>query len=133
MTPALVLERKDQPDGTRVVGPAALPPTLDADYWAYRVRLTDHQAVIGFPKFGTIGIGFAVEHHSTNTNLPYRLPAGQIADHIACNKGGDQILDEDVVRAVQMIREACVEDNAPTPQGPVTETPVTYMIRQVTL
>lgn len=46
-------------------------PPLDDEYWLFRVKLTDKQAIVGFPKFGTIGIGFQVEDYDWNTNLPF--------------------------------------------------------------
>jgi len=36
-------------------------PPVGEDYWLFRVKLFKDQAIIGFPKFGTIGIGFAIE------------------------------------------------------------------------
>lgn len=113
----LVLDRRAQVDATITAGFVMLSPPLGEDYWTYRVRLTNRQAVVGFPKFETIGIGFAIEAVSTNMNLPYRLPAAMIAGHIACNKGDNTIPDEAVIQAIQMIRDACVEDGAPSPQG----------------
>jgi hypothetical protein len=60
----LQLETKDQVNKTAVAGiPGAaaaavmLTPLIDEDYWAYRVQLSDEQAIVGFPKFGTVGIG----------------------------------------------------------------------------
>ena len=38
-----------------------ITPPLDEDYWLFRVKLYEDQAIVGFPKFGTIGIGFAQE------------------------------------------------------------------------
>jgi hypothetical protein len=101
----LKLERKDQPDDTQYVGPIALWPNVTDDYWEYRVRLSDRQAIVGFPKFGTIGIGFAVEE-DWNTNLPYTTPAERIYAHIKHNKGDDAISDEDCIAAIELIREA---------------------------
>lgn len=105
----LKLERRGQADRTGMVGPVMLAPVTDEDYWAYRVRLTNRQAVIGFPKFTTIGIGFAVED-DWNTNLPYTLPAERIFNHISHNKGDDTIRDEDCIEAIRMIQEAIEAD-----------------------
>jgi len=107
----LVLERKAQDDQTGVAGGGlvAFTPPIDEDYWSYRVRLSDTQAIVGFPKFGTVGIGFAVEE-DWNTNLPYTSPAENIFDHIAHNKGDDAISDGDVLAAIRMVQQAAKED-----------------------
>lgn len=111
---ALTLERRgqedtspvyDAPDGTSVV----VTPAIDEDYWAYRVRLSETQAIVGFPKFGTIGIGFAVED-DWNTNLPYRCTAEEILAHIGHNKGDEAISDEDCLVAIRLIQEAARAD-----------------------
>jgi hypothetical protein len=116
----LVLETKDQQNKTPVVagGLVMMTPHIEPDYWAYRVKLSDTQAIVGFPKFQTIGIGFAVEE-DWNTNLPYatwennvrvKLTAAEIFDHIKHNKGDEAIADEDVVRAIQMVIDAAWSD-----------------------
>lgn len=102
----LILETRDQENRTPIIGQMMLTPALGKNYWSYRVVLTPAQAVVGFPKFGTIGIGFAVESEDWNTNLPYTCDAQQIFDHIAENKGDDAIRDEDCVAAIEMIRAA---------------------------
>lgn len=108
----LTLEIREQGNATpvylagdgEVVGMST--PPIDEDYWSFRVRLTPTQAVVGFPKFSTIGIGFAVEDASWNTNLPYTTETGRIFEHIACNKGDDAISDADVLEAIRMVQEA---------------------------
>lgn len=107
----LELEHRDQEDRTPHIGPFALTPALDETYWSYRVVLTPKQAIVGFPKFGTIGIGFAVEDEDWNTNLPYTCDAQQIFDHIAENKGDDEISAGDCVTAIEMIRTAIYGTN----------------------
>ena len=82
-----------------------ITPPLDEDYWLFRVKLHEDQAIVGFPKFGTIGIGFAQEE-DWNTNLPYTCPAEQIYNHIKHNKKYDQISDEQCLEAVRMVQEA---------------------------
>ena len=104
----LVLETKDQENRTPVIGGLMLTPALDEDYWLFRVRLSDAQAVVGFPKFGTIGVGFAVEE-DWNTNLPYTCSAEEIAKHIGHNKGDDAISDADVLAAIELVRDAASE------------------------
>jgi hypothetical protein len=105
----LVLERRDQENLTPEFGVAMLTPPISEDYWAYRVRVDDGQAIIAFPKFMTIGIGFAIED-DWNTNLPWTEEAGRIFDHISHNKGNDSISDEDCVKAIEMIQAAIRED-----------------------
>lgn len=107
----LTLERRNQEDETPQVGPVQITPPIGEDYWTYRVVLgTDpHQAVLGFPKFDTIGIGFAVED-DWNTNLPYTSSTDQIVRHIWHNRGSDDISRNAVTKAVSMIQEAARAD-----------------------
>lgn len=117
MTTELVLERKAQQNKTPVFGDGAgavamLTPKLGEDYWAYRVMLGDKQAVVGFPKFMTIGVGFAVEE-DWNTNFPYTCSTDEIFEHIKHNKGDEAIADEDVREAIRLIQAAVVEDGGP--------------------
>jgi hypothetical protein len=107
----LILERKDQDNETGELagGTVLIAPIVDEEYWAYRVRLSDTQAIIGFPKYTTIGIGFAVEE-DWNSNLPYVESAEGIFGHIAHNKGDDSISDEDCLEAIRMIQAAVRED-----------------------
>ncbi|MEW1548417.1 hypothetical protein [Streptomyces tsukubensis] len=107
----LTLERANQPDQTAVIGPSALTPPISEDYWAYRVRVADGQAILGFPKFLTIGIGFAVEV-DWNTNLPYTCTAEQIYEHIQHNRGDDAITRETCLDAIRLIQAAIREDRA---------------------
>lgn len=109
MSGPLVLERRGEPDRTVRVGPISLTPMVEPDYWAYRVVLTEGQAVVGFPKFSTVGIGFAVEE-DWNTNLPALTPAEQILAHIGRNKGDDGIDDADVLAAIRLVQAAVRED-----------------------
>lgn len=108
-TTALVLETKSQPNLTPEAdfggGALAMTPPIDEDYWLYRVRLSDTQAIVGFPKFSTIGIGFAREE-DWNTNLPYTCSAEDIWRHIAHNKGDDAIPDASCLAAIRMIQDA---------------------------
>jgi hypothetical protein len=106
----LTVERRDQENLTPVIGGVAMmTPNIGEDYWSHRVCVAEGQAIIAFPKFMTIGIGFAVET-DWNTNLPWTCEAQQIFDHIAHNKGYDGIADEDCLRAIQMLQEAIRED-----------------------
>lgn len=130
----LRLERRSQVDKTPAIkisenSTALLTPAISSDYWAYRVRLNDRQAVIGFPKFGTIGIGFAVEE-DWNTNLPYTCHTIEIVSHIWHNvmSGDPEYRDDDesydpergisiaqVYAAVEAIQRAATVDRPDEP------------------
>lgn len=126
----LHLERKGETNRTTMlvdrearVG-VALAPGLSEDYWSYRVLLNGRQAVLGFPKFSTIGIGFAVEDDG-NTNLPYTTRAIDIVSHIwhnvdserppddeeGENPEGDRITVAEVYAAVEAIQAAIAKDH----------------------
>lgn len=49
-----------------------ITPVLDENFWLVRVPLTEHQAVVVFPKFGLYGCGMQIEEQDWNTNLPLR-------------------------------------------------------------
>ena len=106
----LVLESRTQLDKSPVIGPIMLTPSLGEDYWAYRVMLSDRQAILGFPKFFTVGIGFAVEEEDWNTNLPYTCGADEILQHIRHNKGDESISDDDCLAAIRLIQGAAKAD-----------------------
>lgn len=101
----LKLEVKPQPNATGQIGNIMITPLIDEKYWTWRVCLSDTQSIVGFPKFATIGIGFAQEE-DWNTNLPYTCSTEEIYDHIKHNKGNDSISDEDCLAAIHMIQEA---------------------------
>ena len=107
---ALTLQRREQNDRSTIVAGVSLTPPLD-DYWAYRVQLTPKQAVVGFPKHGTIGIGFEREE-DWNTNLPYRLcTTKEIRKHIWHNRGDKKIITKEMVdEAIDLVREAAAAD-----------------------
>jgi hypothetical protein len=105
------LERKNQPDETPRVGSTMLTPPITEDYWEYRVVVGEGQAIVGFPKFFTIGIGFAVEE-DWNTNLPYTSDADDIWNHIKHNKGDRSITKADCLAAIRMVQEAATADRA---------------------
>jgi hypothetical protein len=106
---ALVLERKSQPDETPTVGTFMITPPIDEGYWSYRVRLGDGQALVGFPKFFTVGIGFAVED-DWNTNLPYNCTAEEICEHIRHNRLDLTITDAEIIEGIKLIQEAIDAD-----------------------
>ena len=111
----LALEIRGQEDKTpQLAAPGvtfSITPPIDEDYWAYRVRLSDRQAIVGFPKFSVTGIGFAVEE-DWNTNLPSRCDTEEIFEHIRHNKGDDSISDDDVREAIRMIQAQAIADRA---------------------
>lgn len=76
------------------------------DYWAFRVKVGEGQSVISFPKFCTLGVGFAQEKDDWNTNLPCTVDEKELFEHIRCNKGSDLIPDERCLAAIRMVCEA---------------------------
>lgn len=80
-------------------------PPIGKGYWLYRVKVAEDQAIIGFPKFGTIGVGFEREDKDWNRNLPFTSEAKTIYDHISLNKGCDAT-EEECLQAIGMIQEA---------------------------
>lgn len=95
---------KDNPAlniGSKMV---VITPPINESYWMMRVKLSEDQAVVCFPKFFTIGIGFQKEE-DWNTNLPYSCEAKEIFDHISHNKGDESISDEDCIKAISMLQE----------------------------
>lgn len=101
----LRLEKKPQIDTSPSYANVLVTPPINESYWLYRVVVAEGQAVVGFPKFGTIGIGFQVEE-DWNTNLPYLTPAEEILEHIRHNKGSELIPDEGCLEAIKMIQAA---------------------------
>ena len=80
-------------------GVVMITPPIDGAYWIMRVQLSDKQAIVCFPKFGTIGIGFQ-EEKDWNTNLPYTCDVLKIFNHIKHNKGDEAILDDTCILAI---------------------------------
>lgn len=99
-----VEKKAQQQSGVLAGGVVMMTPALDEDYWTYRVGFHEGQQLLGFPKFGTIGIGFAVET-DWNTNLPYRSPAEKILEHIWHNAGPD-VTREQALEAIELIQAA---------------------------
>jgi len=116
----LTLEVRDQDDSTGLfvsregTAMAMVTPDIGSDYWQYRVVLSDSQAVLGFPKFGTIGIGFAVEDEDWNLNLPYRCKADKIAAHIDRNRTKG-LRRAKVVEAIKLIQAQAHADRGTDP------------------
>lgn len=67
-------------------GVILITPPIDENYWLARVQVSETQAVIAFPKFGQIGIGFQFEDKDWNTNLPHTCDAVEIYNHIRINR-----------------------------------------------
>jgi hypothetical protein len=104
------------PDKGRVSGTGVFIGTgSTSDGWTYRVELpsstrTPRQAVVGFSKFGTIGIGFQYEDEDWNSNLPYGTPAAAIFAHICHNLGKDTVPANEAVAAIELVRAAAIMD-----------------------
>ncbi len=81
-------------------------PPIDEDYWVFRIRLYKDQSIVAFPKFTTMGIGFAQEE-DWNTNLPYKLEAEEICNHIWHNHKYEEITKEEVIEAINILKKAC--------------------------
>lgn len=107
----LKLERKDQENDGILASNIAMTPSIGEDFWSYRVIVGEHQAVVGFPKFFTVGIGFAVEE-DWNTNLPYTCSTEEIWKHIRHNKGDENIPDAWCIEAIRLIQEAALIDGS---------------------
>ena len=96
-------------DNGEEIGLMICPP-VGEDYWVFRVKLCKDQAVLGFPKFGMIGVGMALEEDG-NTNLPLCTldtpfsNAIKIANHIKCNKKYKSITFKMIVDAILLIEE----------------------------
>lgn len=105
----LQVEQRPQQDETRHVGRSLMiTPPIDEDYWLIRVQVGGDQAIVGFPKFATIGVGFAKEE-DWNTNFPYRCNPLAIWEHIKHNKGDVNIPDERCIEAIRLVCAAAHE------------------------
>ena len=83
-------------------------PPVGVDYWVFKVRLYEDQAMIAFPKFGQMGISFLREERR-NINLPAMSSAEDIWEHIKPNKKYMQITKKMGIKAIQMLQGACKE------------------------
>lgn len=84
---------------------AMFTPPIDESYWMMRVPVSKKQAIVCFPKFGTIGIGFQIED-DWNTNLPHTMKTQYIYDHIKVNKGQRHITRATCIAAIDMLQVA---------------------------
>ena len=88
-------------------------PDIDEDYWIMRVKLyhdkklNKDQSIVAFPKFGLIGVGFAIEEGSWNTNFPYDVEAERLYEHIKINKKYRVITKQTCLKGLKMLQEAC--------------------------
>ena len=104
---SLILEaNENHVDKTIVINKnIIMTPPIDGEYWLFRVKLDNDQAVLGFSKFGTIGIGFAFEE-DWNTNLPYTSDTEMIYNHIKHNKKPSLASKKKVIDAIEKIQDA---------------------------
>jgi hypothetical protein len=84
-------------------GTLMVTPAIDENYWIARVHLFKDQYVLAFPKFSTIGIGFAKES-DWNTNLPYTCSAEEICEHIWHNHKYRTITKEQTLEAIKLLQ-----------------------------
>ena len=84
-----------------------LTPPLDEHFWLYRVAVSEKQAIVGFPKFGVVGVGFQHEE-DWNTNLPSSADAAELYEHISHNRkaGGDCPPKQRCLDAIRLIQQA---------------------------
>lgn len=103
----LVLETTDKTLVEKDIAPGILvTPAISEDFWLFRVKLNGAgQAILGFPKFFTVGIGFAKET-DWNTNLPYGCTTEEIYNHIKHNKGDSKIPKARVLEAIRLVQSA---------------------------
>lgn len=106
------LEIKGQADKSQITPNIAITPPIDEGYWKYRVQVSENQAIVAFPKFFTIGIGFQNET-DWNTNLPASSDAEDILNHIWHNRGegneGDSFREK-CLEAIRMIKAQVEKD-----------------------
>jgi len=86
--------------------PMIITPAITPEFWLFRVKVYKNQAILGFPKFGTIGIGFALEKGSWNTNLPYTCTPDELYAHIKENKYYHRITEKQCLEAIKAVQEA---------------------------
>jgi hypothetical protein len=89
----------DPSDGMTVM----ITPPIGEGYWWARVPVGGGQAIVAFPKFTTIGIGFQREE-DWNANLPYSSPAEEIFDHIKHNRGDCEATRAQCIEAIRILQ-----------------------------
>ena len=99
-------------DATATSHPGIMIMSADVQAnWIARVPLANGQALLAFPKFGTVGIGFEKEE-DWNTNLPCQCSTNEIYNHIAHNKGdkgGTRITKTKCLEAIEALRKVGLE------------------------
>ena len=108
----LVVEYKEgfQPSNDTIKtngGIIMFTPSINSEYYIMRVVLYKDQALVAFPKFGLIGVGFAIEEGSWNTNLPYQVEAERLYRHIRCNKKYRAITKQMCLEGLKLLQDAC--------------------------
>ena len=108
----LVVEYKEgfQPSNDTIKtngGIIMFTPSINSEYYIMRVVLYKDQALVAFPKFGLIGVGFAIEEGSWNTNLPYQVEAERLYRHIRRNKKYRAITKQTCLEGLKLLQEAC--------------------------
>jgi hypothetical protein len=88
---------------TKTGGIVSITPPIGSSYFIARVPLFKDQAIQIFPKFFTIGCGFAQEE-DWNTNLPLGCDAVKIYGHIRHNKKYSEITDEQCIAAIEELQ-----------------------------
>ena len=83
-----------------------ITPPISEDYYLFRVHLHKDQYLLAFPKFNTLGIGFAQEE-DWNCNLPYICDAEEIYNHIKHNKKYKEIKKDECIKAIKLLQVAC--------------------------
>lgn len=84
-------------------------PNVNEDFWLLRVPVSKSQAVVAFPKFSMLGIGFQFEDKDWNTNLPWSVSAEEIYDHIKINRKGAR--KPKCIQAIELLQQTIREKN----------------------
>lgn len=110
----LKLQTKKQSDKTKVSEFVSMMTLDTTNYWTHRVQVSPTQAIVGFPKFFTTGIGFENEE-DWNTNLPYTSTAEKILSHIWHNRGKankGHVFRARCIAAIEMIQISILSSKA---------------------
>lgn len=83
---------------------AMITPAIDEDYYVMRIHMVKDQYINAFPKFGQIGIGFAIENDDWNANLPAPMNAMSIAKHIQHNKKYKKITLQNIMEGIDKLQ-----------------------------
>ncbi len=91
-------------------GIISVTTNISEDYWVFRVKLYKDQAILTFPKFFQMGVGFAQEK-KWNKNSPSSFTAERIYKHIKANKKYRAITEAQCIEAINLIKEACKKNS----------------------